>query len=130
MHLNVMFSNESDLKKFQDFLYQKSHENVTFTGLLEAMCDKVTIVTAIHDIKSNHGSKTSGVDGKNINNYLQMDREELFTLIQSRFQNYKPKPARREYIAKNNGKEVMKQRSQEKSEKSKKKEKTKPSIDD
>lgn len=104
MHLNVMFSNESDLKKCQDFLYQKSLEDVNFTGLLEAMCNEVTIVTAIHDIKSNHGSKTSGVDGKNINKYLQMDKNELFALIGSKFHNYKPKPARREYIAKSNGK--------------------------
>ena len=78
-----MFSSETDLKQCQDFLYQKSSENVNFTGLLEAMFDKNTIVTAIHDIKSNHGSKTSGVDGQSINRYLQMDRDELFALIQS-----------------------------------------------
>ncbi|SFC01766.1 group II intron reverse transcriptase/maturase [Ruminococcus albus] len=99
-----MFSSETDLKQCQDFLYQKSSENVNFTGLLEAMFYKNTIVTAIHDIKSNHGSKTSGVDGQSINRYLQMDRDELFALIQSKIQNYKPKPARREYIAKSNGK--------------------------
>ena len=68
------------------------------------MCNEVTIVTAIHDIKSNHGSKTPGVDGRNINKYLQMGKDELIALIQSRFHSYKPKPARREYIAKANGK--------------------------
>lgn len=99
-----MFSDESDLKRCQDYLYQKSLDNVTFTGLIEAMCNEVTIVTAIHDIKSNHGSKTPGVDGRNINKYLQMGKDELIALIQSRFHSYKPKPARREYIAKANGK--------------------------
>ena len=68
------------------------------------MCNEVTIVTAIHDIKSNHGSKTPGVDGRNINKYLQMGKDELIALIQSRFHSYKSKPARREYIAKSNGK--------------------------
>ena len=52
MHLNVMFSDESDLKRFQDFLYKKSLESCKFTGLLEAMCNEVTIVSAIHEIKS------------------------------------------------------------------------------
>ena len=89
-----MFSDESDLKRCQDFLYQKSLDNVTFTGLMEAMCNEVTIVTAIHDIKSNHGSKTPGVDGANINKYLQMGKDELIALIQSRFHSYKPKPAK------------------------------------
>ena len=62
MHLNVRFSKESDLKRIQDLLYEKSGQKVSFTGLLEAMVNEVTIVTAIHNIKSNKGSKTAGVD--------------------------------------------------------------------
>ena len=52
MHLNVRFSKESDLKRIQDLLYEKSGQKVSFTGLLEAMVNEVTIVTAIHNIKS------------------------------------------------------------------------------
>ena len=100
MHLNVRFSKESDLKRIQDLLYEKSGQKVSFTGLLEAMVNEVTIVTAIHNIKSNKGSKTAGVDKMKINRYLQMPKEELIQLIQSNFQNYKPKPARRVYIPK------------------------------
>lgn len=33
-----------------------------------------------------------------------MDKNELFALIQSKYHNYKPKPERRENIAKSNGK--------------------------
>lgn len=62
MHLNVGFSTESELKAFLDFLYVKSGQSISFTGLLEAMCHEVTIVTAVHNIKSNKGSKTAGVD--------------------------------------------------------------------
>lgn len=104
MHLNVRFSNETGLKEFQDLLYAKSGQGVSFTGLLEAMVNEVTIVTAIHNIKSNKGSKTAGVDGNKVDRYLQMPREELFLLIRSVFSNYKPKPARRVYIPKSNGK--------------------------
>ena len=62
MHLSVRFSTEKELKQSQDLLYEKSGQGVSFTGLLEAMVSEVTIVTAVHNIKSNKGSKTAGVD--------------------------------------------------------------------
>ena len=48
MHLSVRFSTEKELKQFQDLLYEKSGQGVSFTGLLEAMVSEVTIVTAVH----------------------------------------------------------------------------------
>ena len=69
------------------------------------MASEVTIVTAIHNIKSNKGSKTAGVDGAKMDRYLQMPKDELTQLIQSKFMDYKPKPARRVYIPKSNGKQ-------------------------
>ncbi len=104
VHLNVRFSTESDLKDFQDLLYEKAGQGSTFTGLLEAMTNEITIVTAIHNIKANKGSKTAGVDGAAIDKYLHMPKEQVFQLIQSKFKNYRPKPARRVYIPKSNGK--------------------------
>ena len=104
MHLNVRFSTEAELKQTLDFLYEKSKQGVGFTGLLEAMVSEVTIVTAIHNIKSNKGSKTAGVDRVKMDRYLQMPKEDLIALIQDNFRNYKPKPARRVYIPKKNGK--------------------------
>lgn len=104
VHLNVRFSTETGLREFQDLLYEKSGQGVFFTGLLEAMVNETTIVTAVHNIKSNKGSKTAGVDGMSMDRYLQMPRDELITLIQSTAANYKPKPARRVYIPKSNGK--------------------------
>ena len=47
VHLNVRFSTETELKKIQDFLYEKSGQGVSFTGLVEAMANEVTIVTAV-----------------------------------------------------------------------------------
>lgn len=104
MHLSVRFSTEKELKQFQDLLYEKSGQGVSFMGLLEAMVSEVTIVTAVHNIKSNKGSKTAGVDRMKMDKYLQMPKEELFQLIQSNISNYKPKPAKRKYIEKANGK--------------------------
>lgn len=98
VHLNVRFSTETELKKIQDFLYEKSGQGVSFTGLVEAMVNEVTIVTAVHNIKSNKGSKTAGVDKIKMDKYLQMPKDELILLIQSCFRNYRPKPARREYL--------------------------------
>ena len=104
VHLNVRFSTETELKKIQDFLYEKSGQGVSFSGLVEAMANEVTIVTAVHNIKSNKGSRTAGVDKMKMDKYLQMPKDELILLIQSSFRNYRPKPARREYIEKSNGK--------------------------
>ena len=104
VHLNVRFSTEAGMKQTLDFLYEKSKEGIAFTGLVEAMVNEVTIVTAIHNIKSNKGSKTAGVDQAKMDKYLQMPREELIALIRDSFSNYRPKPARRAYIPKKNGK--------------------------
>lgn len=105
VHLNVRFSTEAELKQTLDFLYEKSKEGIAFTGLVEAMVNEVTIVTAIHNIKSNKGSKTAGVDQMKMDKYLQMPKEDLIALIRNNFSNYKPKPARRVYIPKKNGKQ-------------------------
>ena len=105
MHLNVRFSTEAEMKQTLDFLYEKSKEGISFTGLVEAMVNEVTIVTAIHNIKSNKGSKTAGVDQMKMDRYLQMPREELIALIRDNFSNYRPNPARRAYIPKKNGKQ-------------------------
>lgn len=69
------------------------------------MCHEVTIVTAVHNIKSNKGSKTAGVDEIKMGSYLQMPKQELIDLIQRKFHKYQPKPARRVYIPKSNGKQ-------------------------
>ena len=103
MHLNVNLSCESDLKNLQDFLYAKTKQNNAFTGLLEAVSSETTIVTAIHNIKSNKGSKTAGVDRVKMDKYLQMPKEKVAAIIQGNLKNYRPKPARRVYIAKSNG---------------------------
>ncbi|WP_254786635.1 group II intron reverse transcriptase/maturase [Cytobacillus oceanisediminis] len=73
-----------------------------FKDLLEIMTSEITITTAIHNIKSNKGSKTPGVDKIKMDHYLQKGYEEVITEIQESFMLYKPNLVRRKLIKKAN----------------------------
>lgn len=104
MHINNKIANEKQLKERLDLIYDRSKEGRSFHGLYELAFNPVTIITAIRNIKSNQSSKTPGIDKQNINRYLLMPYEELINLVQTTVKNYQPKPARRVYIPKKNGK--------------------------
>lgn len=105
---NHFIKNETDLKKFQDELYETTQsriengQSLNFKNLLEVISSPITITTAIHNIKSNRGSRTSGVDGKVIDDYLQKGFDEVIEEIQALINNYKPFAVRRVYISKAN----------------------------
>lgn len=100
-----LIDNEAQLQDKLDLIYKKAKEdNSSFHGMIELMKNKQAIKTAIHNIKSNRGSKTVGIDKKDVNYYLQMETEQLIKLIWEHIDNYKPKPVRRYYIDKGNGK--------------------------
>ena len=102
---------ETELRATQDVLYREAKaaydrgERPSFKGLIEVMSAKVTIVTAIHNIKANKGANTPGVDGVKIRNYLQSREEWVIHDIQSAFTHYVPKFVRRKYIDKPGKKE-------------------------
>lgn len=104
MYLKHNFTSEAKLKENLDFIYDQSSKGNNFHGIIEMAFHEVTITTAIHNIKSNKGSKTSGIDKVKMDKYLQMKRGKLINLIRNTVRNYKPKPARRQYIPKDNGK--------------------------
>ena len=98
---------ETELKKIQDEMYRitskciESKEIPKFKGLVEIMSSEVVIMTAIHNIKANKGSKTPGIDQKIIDkDYLQKDYYEVVTDIQNSFTNYKPYMVRSNWIPK------------------------------
>jgi len=98
---------ETQLREIQDKLYQHSKEaydtgsRPAFKGLLEIMSAEATIVTAIHNIKSNHGSETPGVDFKTMRkDYLQRSHSWVIRDIQSAFKHFEPQQIRRVYIDK------------------------------
>lgn len=104
MHLKHSFTSEAELKEKLDFIYSQSKKGKCFHGIMEVAFNEVTITTAIHNIKANKGAKTPGVDNNKIDKYLQMKRDELIRLIQKQVLDYKPRPVKRIYIKKSNGK--------------------------
>ncbi len=88
MHLSGNFSSEAQLNEKLDFIYQQSKLGRVFHGILEVATNKVTIITAVHKIKSNKGAMTAGIDGFNVNKYLQMDMDELINLVQKNMYKY------------------------------------------
>lgn len=98
---------ETELRKILDKLYQHSKEvceaggRPAFKGLLEIMSAESTIVTAIHNIKSNKGSETPGVDFKTMrSDYLQKPFPWVIKDIQKAFQHFQAQKIRRKYIDK------------------------------
>ncbi len=98
---------ETALREIQDKLYQHSKEahdagnRPAFKGLLEIMSAEATIITAIHNIKSNRGSETPGVDFKTMRkDYLQRSHSWVIRDIQSAFRHFEPQRIRRVYIDK------------------------------
>ena len=98
---------ETRLREILDSLYQQSKEvhdageRPAFKGLLEIMSAETTILTAIHNIKSNHGSETPGVDFKTMRkDYLQKTFPWVVQDIQNAFAHFEAQPIRRQYIDK------------------------------
>lgn len=98
---------ETQLREIQDKLYQHSKEaydaggRPAFRSLLEIMSAEATIITAIHNIKSNRGSETPGVDSKTMRkDYLQRSHSWVIKDIQNAFKHFEPQRIRRVYIDK------------------------------
>ena len=98
---------ETELREIQDKLYQHSKEvydaggRPAFKGLLEIMSAEATIITAIHNIKSNRGSENPGVDSKTMRkDYLHKPFPWVVKDIQKAFRHYEPQKIRRVYIDK------------------------------
>lgn len=96
-------STEYGLQNTLDTMYQRAKAgNEPFYNLVELMLHEQTIMTAIHNIKSNRGSKTKGIDNKTIDHYLQMPYEELVEMLRKCILNYNPLPVKRKHIPKEN----------------------------
>lgn len=98
---------ETELRAILDNLYATSKTaydtggRPAIKGLIELMSAETTIITAIHSIKVNKGSQTSGVDGKRMReDYLQKPYSWVIRDIQSAFAHYEPQKIRRVYIDK------------------------------
>lgn len=100
-----LVNTEHELKQLLDEMYALSKEgDEPFYNLIDLMLNEQTIITAIHNIKSNKGSKTAGIDGNTIDYYLNMPYKELISLVNVHLKNYSPLPIKRKNIPKANGK--------------------------
>lgn len=103
-------NSEKELRLLLDNIYENAKSNKEnnlkqkFKGLLEIITSEAVILSAIHNIKSNKGSKTVGVDKEDINNILQGDYKANIKIIQDNISHYEPNQIRRVYIKKSNGK--------------------------
>ena len=87
-----------------DALYAKSKENISFSNIMQYITKRENILLAYRNIKSNSGSKTSGIDGKTIQDYKDYTDDKLVKEIASAMKNYKPDMIKRVFIPKKNGK--------------------------
>ena len=98
---------EEELRQLQDDFYKIAREGfmknelVNFKNLKEvAFCD-TNIITAIHKLKANRGSRTPGVDDEVMrDDILEQDYDEVITRIKEAVEHYIPHFIKRVYIPK------------------------------
>lgn len=104
---------ESQLRKLQDDLYAisnqalESGENPKIKHLLEVIKSPANIMTAIHKIKGNKGSRTPGSDGQIMQKHiLEVGYETVIERVQTLLDDYKLNLIKRKMIPKANKNEL------------------------
>lgn len=87
-----------------DELYAKSINGGKFTNLMEIITTEENILLAYRNMKTNAGSKTPGMDRKDIEFLASKSSDELIKYVRNRLNNYKPQNVKRVNIPKGNGK--------------------------
>ena len=84
-------------------LYERANNKENFHKLYDVIISRENILLAFRTIKANKGSITAGTDGLTINDFKELEQEQLVSLIQSKLTNHQPKTVRRVFIPKPNG---------------------------
>ncbi|WP_291582753.1 group II intron reverse transcriptase/maturase [Clostridium sp. UBA6640] len=100
----IRYNEYYDTQEIFDDLYAKSKNNCIFKDLMSLISSEENIKLAYRNIKKNKGSKTSGINGKNILDIGEKDTKKLINYIQNRLNNFMPHSVRRVEIPKDNGK--------------------------
>ena len=87
-----------------DYLYLKSQNNYKFYSLIKYIIDERNLRLAYRNIKTNKGSKTNGLSGKNITFIGSMKLCVYLKFISKKILNYVPSLVKRVGIPKHNGK--------------------------
>lgn len=89
-----------DFQKIQDELYIKSKANKVFKNLVDIVSSEENIKLAYRNLKKNNGSRTAGVDKKNIYDLAKWQDEKLIEHVKKKIQWYQPQAVRRVEIPK------------------------------
>jgi group II intron reverse transcriptase/maturase len=92
-----------NMQSILDELYEKSKRGETFDNLMDYILLEDNIMLAYRNLKTNDGSYTSGIDGKNIKDLEILSKDELINLVHKRLKYYKPQEVKRVEIPKSNG---------------------------
>lgn len=87
-----------------DYLYKESLKEKNFTHLMERILKEDNIRLAYRNIKTNKGSSTSGLSGKDLSFISKMNLRSYLRNLKKSILDYKPKMIRRVGIPKSNGK--------------------------
>lgn len=85
-------------------MYADSKDGKVFTNLLSVIMSEENIRLAYRNLKTNHGSRTPGVDGKTIDDLKRWNDTDLIRNIQKSLEWYTPGKVKRVEIPKGNGK--------------------------
>lgn len=102
---------EKEFNKIREEMYlttkslMEQGKKPCFKGLLEIIKSEVVIVSAIHKLKANKGSRTPGSSDQTITDILEQDYVEVVNWVRKALDNYKPLPVRRKWIDKPGKKE-------------------------
>ena len=97
-----------DIQSTFDELYNESIKGSLFHNLMDKILEEDNILFAYHNIKTNGGSKTPGIDGLSINDIAKLEPQEVVKrvrfILRGSQHGYRPKAVRRKEIPKSNGK--------------------------
>lgn len=86
-----------------DTLYKQSKDNKNFKNLMEIISLKENILLAYRNIKRNQGSKTEGVNKRNIVHLAEENPDKFVEYFKKRLENFSPHSVKRVQIPKPNG---------------------------
>lgn len=92
------------MQELFDFLYNKSKKNHNFYSLIDYIIHDDNLRLAYRNIKTNKGSKTNGLSGRNMSSIGNMVLWKYLKEIKETITNYTPSMIKRVGIPKNNGK--------------------------
>jgi len=87
-----------------DFLHKKSKEGYVFKNLIPYIINDNNIRLSYRSIKTNKGSETNGLSGKNMSYIAKMKLGIYLKLARNSINDYNPSKVRRASIPKSNGK--------------------------